>query len=54
MTNVTITNTWYNELKGLIKMENAYFYQGFMGTMVEVDVEETEFESVSKRLVWMD
>ena len=50
---MTITEKWYNEIKGLVKMENVYFYQGFMGTMVEVDVEETEFENVSKRLGWM-
>lgn len=53
MINVTITEEWYNELKGLIKMDNLYFYQQEFFKAVEVDVNEAEFEKVSKKLGWM-
>lgn len=55
MTNVTISEKWYNELKGLVKMENAYIYKDtcYPGNSVEVDVNEKEFEKVSKKLGWM-
>lgn len=55
MINVTISEKWYNELKGLVKMENAYIYKntGFSGQEVEVDVNEAEFEKVSKELGWL-
>lgn len=53
MINVTITEEWYNELKGLIKMDNPYFYQQKFFKAVEVDVNEAEFEKISKKLGWI-
>lgn len=55
MTNVTISERWYNELKGLVKMENAYIYKNTdcSGNSVEVDVNEKEFEKISKKLGWI-
>ena len=53
MTNVTIPKTWYEEIKGKVKMENEYFYQSVMGIDVEVDVEEETFNRISTELGWM-
>jgi hypothetical protein len=54
MTNVAIPTEWYNEIKDLVKMENAYFYDDKVwGKGVEVDVDEEEFNRVSKELGWM-
>ena len=48
-----ITKKWYDEIKGLVKMENEYFYMGAFGIEVEVDVDEEEFERVSEELGWL-
>ena len=54
MTSVAINTEWYNEIKGLVKMENEYFYDSeIWGKGVEVDVDEEEFNKVSKELGWM-
>jgi hypothetical protein len=54
MTCVAITKRWYDEIKGLVKMENEYFYVDEMwGEEVEVDVDEEEFNRVSRELGWM-
>lgn len=53
MINVTITEEWYNEIKGLITTSNPYFYKQEFFNAVEVDVNEVEFENVSKELGWM-
>ena len=54
MATVAITKKWYEEIKGLVEMTNEYFYQdGIFGEAVEVDVDEKEFEKVSKKLGWM-
>ena len=54
MTCVAITKRWYDEIKGLVKMKNEYFYVDEMwGEEVEVDVDEEEFNRVSKELGWI-
>lgn len=51
---VAITKRWYDEIKGLVKMENEYFYTSEVwGEEVEVDVDEEEFNRVSEELGWM-
>jgi hypothetical protein len=55
MTSVAITKNWYNQIKGLVKMENEYFYTSpVWGEEVEVDVDEEEFNKVSRELGWME
>ena len=51
-----IVKNWYNQIKGLVKMENEYFeYNEVYGDYeVEVDVDEEEFIKVSKELGWME
>ena len=53
MINVTISKSWYNELLGLVPMENPYFYIENGTSKVEVDVCEETFNKVSKELGWM-
>lgn len=57
MTNVTINYAWYSEIKDLIATANPYHFIetqcGIKRVMVEVDVEEVEFERVSKELGWI-
>ena len=51
---VAITKRWYDEIKGLVKMENEYFYTSEVwGEEVEVNVDEEEFNRVSEELGWM-
>lgn len=55
MTNVAINKDWYNEVKELINTADAYFYNDWSGReMVEVDVEEEEFDRISKELGWIE
>ena len=56
MTSVAINRDWYNEIKELVKTVDAYFYnRSWDGReMVEVDVEEEEFNRVSKELGWIE
>ena len=56
MTCVAINVKWYNEIKNRVKTANPWFYKndyGFRTFMVEVDVEEEEFNRVSTELGWM-
>lgn len=54
MTSVAIRKEWYDEIKGLVATENAYFYDDRVwGEMVEVDVDEEQFNKVSRELGWM-
>ena len=54
MINVCINNEWFEEIKELIHCENAeHITTGYYAGQVEVDVEEEEFERVSKKLGWM-
>ena len=54
MTCVAIKKEWYDEVKGLVATENAYFYEdSVFGEMVEVDVDEEQFNKVSRELCWM-
>lgn len=56
MTSVAINKVWYNEIKELVKTTDAYFYnRSWDGReMVEVDVDEEEFNRVSKELGWIE
>ena len=53
MTCVAIRKEWYDEIKGLVKMENEYFYTEFETEFVEVDVDFVKFVKVSRELGWM-
>lgn len=54
MTGMAIKREWYEEIKGLVATENAYFYNdSVFGEMVEVDVDEEQFNKVSRELGWM-
>ena len=58
MKNVAINRNWYNEIKDRVTTANPYFYTEEYGSytnreMVEVDVNEEEFEKVSAELGWM-
>ena len=54
MTNMTINQTWYNEIKDRVPTANAYPYTDpWFGEVVEVDVDEPIFEAVSRELGWM-
>ena len=54
MTNVTINQTWYNEIKDCVPTADAYPYTDpLFGEVVEVDVDEPIFEAVSRELGWM-
>jgi hypothetical protein len=58
MKSVAINRNWYNEIKDRVTTENPYFYTEEYGSytnreMVEVDVNEEEFEKVSAELGWM-
>ena len=54
MTNITINQNWYNEIKDRVPTANPYFYTDpVCGKMVEVDVDEPIFERVSCELGWM-
>lgn len=55
MINVAINKDWYNEIKELVNTANAYFYKDWDDIeMVEVDVEEEEFNKISKDLGWIE
>lgn len=57
MTNVTINYAWYSEIKDLIATANPHHFIetqcGIKRVMVEVDVDEVEFDKISKELGWM-
>lgn len=54
MTNVTMNQKWYNEIKNCVPTADPYFYTDpVFGEMVEVDVDEPTFERVSRELGWM-
>ena len=55
ITSVAINKDWYNEIKELVNTADAYFYKDWDGReMVEVDVDEEEFNRVSKELGWIE
>ena len=58
MTCVAINVDWYNQIKNRVKTENPWFYKTHYGYrehfMVEVDVEEEQFNAVSRELGWME
>ena len=55
MTSVAINKEWYNEIRELVNTADPYFYKGWDGReMVEVDVDEEQFNRVSKELGWIE
>lgn len=58
MTCVAINVDWYNQIKDKVATENPWFYKTRYGYgehfMVEVDVEEEQFNAVSRELGWME
>ena len=57
MKSYAMNKKWYEEIKDRVTTENPYFYTETWGSdtreMVEVDVNEEEFEAVSKELGWI-
>ena len=53
MTNYTIPENWFNEIKDRVPYANDYHYVEYGLDMVEVDVHEEMFLEVSKELGWM-
>ena len=55
MRNYSICVKWYEEIKGIVPMENAYFVtEGAFAGQIEVDVLDVDkFEKVSPELGWM-
>ena len=57
MKSYAMNKKWYEEIKDKVTTENPYFYTETWGSeereMVEVDVNEEEFEAVSKELGWI-
>lgn len=57
MMTVAINHEWYNEIKDLVATANPRSYIeiqcGIKRAMVEVDVNEAEFDKISKELGWM-
>lgn len=48
-----ITEAWYQEIKGLVKMENDYHFVENGTAKVQVDVDDEQFIKVSKELEWI-
>ena len=44
MKSVAITKTWYNEIKGLVKMENEYFYTYILNLYKRIYLKKLESE----------
>ena len=57
MMTVAINHEWYDEIKDLVATANPHSYIeiqcGIKRAMVEVDVDEVEFNKISKELGWM-
>ena len=52
MMSVAITKAWFEDIEDKIYFEDPFFYTERNIEMVEVDVNEEEFERVSKELGW--
>ena len=50
---VGISKEWYEDIKSEVRCENEFFYDRCGCQMVEVDVDENQFNEVSKKLGWM-
>ena len=53
MVTYTFRKEWYNEIKNRVTITNPYFYTENGREYVEADVDEAEFEAVSRELGWM-
>lgn len=51
---IVITKAWYNDIKDYVKTANPYFFNEMpYGDMVEIDVDENEFNKVSAKKGWL-
>lgn len=53
MTTIAIRREWFEEVKNLVNYNDPYFYEDRGTQMVELDVNEEQFNEVSKELGWM-
>lgn len=53
MISVAISKAWYEDIEGLVPMNDPYFYSENGWDKVEVDVDEEEFNRVSMENSWM-
>ena len=53
MTSVVIRREWFEEIKNLINYNDPYFFEEDNTQKVELDVNEEQFNKVSKELGWM-
>lgn len=53
MISVAISKAWYEDIEGLVSMDDPYFYNENGWDKVEVDVDEEEFNRVSVNNGWM-
>ena len=53
MVTYTFRKEWYNEIKDRVTIANPYFYVENGKEYVEADVNEKEFEEVSRELGWI-
>ena len=53
MISVAISKAWYEDIEGLVPMNDPYFYNENGWDKVEVDVDEEEFNRVNMDNGWM-
>ena len=53
MMSIIISQAWYEDIEGLVPMDDPYFYNENGWDKVEVDVDEEEFNRVSMELGWI-
>lgn len=53
MTTITISKAWYEDVCEAIAMADPYFYTEDGVEMVEVDVDESEFNRISEDFGWI-
>ena len=53
MTTITISKAWYEDVCDAITMVDPYFYTEDGVEMVEVDVDESEFNRISEDCGWI-
>ena len=53
MISVAISKAWYEDIMDDVMMEDPYFYNENGWEKVEVDVDEEEFNRISKERGWM-
>lgn len=54
MTSISINKQWFEEVKNSISYNDPYFYTENGREYVEVDVNESQFNEISRELGWME